>query len=499
MSDRPPNLVFILTDQQRRDTIAAWGHGHMVTPAMDSLVDGGLSFTNAHCPGATCTASRAALFTGMYAHNTGTYSFRDWGHQPNWVEDLAAAGYHCANIGKMHFQPRDVTGGFHERIIVENPTSVGNWGGQGDDDWGKFLTANGLERPNFRHRSDPDWKARYQGIPWAWDERLHSDAFVADSAVDWIAARADNHEPFFLEVGFPGPHEPWDPPQAWVDLYAERDLPGPVDFPCSLEGRPPQQRAIREFHASCDHESCIAMPEATLDDVMRMRRHYFGKISFVDHQIDKVLRALEEAGQLENSIVVFSSDHGEMLGDHGSAYKWLMYESITRVPFVVKDFRNPGKTTRTDDLVSLMDLGPTFLEWAGVPVPTRLEGRSIAPYLRGDSVEPREAVFCEDNYMVMMRKTEEKIVHYLGAPYGEYYRLAEDPDETRNLWDDPDCLERRRTLQVELLDWLASSAYHHGGHKTCDGRDREYPVRWHSETDNDIHGGNYHPKGTRYF
>jgi arylsulfatase A-like enzyme len=241
------------------------------------------------------------------------------------------------------------------------------------------------------------------------------------------------------------------------------------------------------------------MPEATLDDVMRMRRHYFGKISFVDHQIGKVLQALEEAGQLENSIVVFSSDHGEMLGDHGSAYKWLMYESITRVPLVVKDFRQSGPSTRIDDLVSLMDLGPTFLEWAEAPVPTRLEGRSLGPYLRGEPIEPRTAVFCEDNYMVMMRKADEKIVHYLGAPYGEYYRLTEDPDETRNLWDDPDCLETRRALQLELLDWLASSTYHHGGHKTCNGRKSEYPIRWHSESEHGIHGGNYKPKGDRYF
>lgn len=488
MPERRPNLVFILTDQQRWDTVGAWGFPHMITPSIDSLAQGGMSFTSTYCPGATCVASRAALFTGLYAHNTGAYSFNPWGHQPNWIEDLASCGYHCASIGKMHFMPRDVSGGFHHRVVVENPTNLVAANGGVDDDWGKFLTANGLGRPNHRHRTDPDWKAKFQGVPWEAAERFHSDAYVGDSAVRWIRERPASGEPFFLEVGFPGPHEPWDAPPAWVDLYRERDLPGPVDFPCSLADRPPQQRALRDHHAATDHESRIAMPEAALDDVMRMRRHYFAKVSFVDHQVGKVLQALREAGHLDDTIVVFSSDHGELLGDHGSAYKWLMYEAVTHVPLVVRDFRTTAPGTRTDDLVSLMDLGPTFLELAGAPLPTRLEGRSLLPYLHGEPVTPRKAVFCEDNYQVMMRTRTEKIVHIIGAPYGEYYRLDLDLAETRNLWDDPDSVTRRKALQFELLDWLASSVYHNGGHKAEQAREGWYPIRWHGDEDVSLHG-----------
>ncbi|MEE2629042.1 MAG: sulfatase-like hydrolase/transferase, partial [Candidatus Latescibacterota bacterium] len=117
-----PNIVLIMTDQQRFDTIGAWGYDHMTTPALDRLVGEGLSFRRAFCPGATCVASRAAIFTGMYPHNTGVYSFDYWADHRNWVQDLNDAGYHCVNMGKMHFSPRDVAGGFHERVIVENPT-----------------------------------------------------------------------------------------------------------------------------------------------------------------------------------------------------------------------------------------------------------------------------------------------------------------------------------------------------------------------------------------
>ncbi len=495
MSSQKPNIIFILTDQQRADTIGAWGNSHMVTPAMDSLVSGGHSFRNCHCPGATCTPSRAAIFTGMYPHNTGVYSFNEWGHQRTWVNDMADAGYWCVNMGKMHFQPRDVSGGFHERVIVENPTSVGTWGGNGDDDWGKYLSFHGKTRPNFRHKTDPDWISKYQGVPWEWEEHLHSDAFTANSACSWISQREPDADPFFMELGFPGPHEPWDAPQEYVDLYDRSVLPGPIDFPNDLKTCPPQHEAIRQFHANADHESRIDMPNAKLEDVMRIRQHYYAKISFVDRQIQKVLDTLETSGHLQNSIVILSSDHGDMLGDHGSVYKWLMYDSITRVPLVIKDFRKSAPATQTsDDLVSLMDIGPTVLGLAGAPVPTRLEGKSLEPYLDGEPVAPRESVYCEDNYMVMKRTCSEKIVHYIGASYGEYYRLDEDPNELRNLWDEPAWQARRKELQIELLDWLATSVYHNYGYKTgIDAKDGSYGIRWPGN-DSGIHGANYKPR-----
>ena len=162
-----PNIILIMTDQQRFDTIGAWGYDYAITPAMDRLAAEGLSFRNAFCPGATCIASRAAIFTGMYPHNTGVYSFDHWADHRNWVQDLNDAGYHCVNLGKMHFAPRDVAGGFHERVIVENPTSKHLDSGGADDDWGRYLRIHGLERPNDRNKTDPHWLQKYQGGPLA--------------------------------------------------------------------------------------------------------------------------------------------------------------------------------------------------------------------------------------------------------------------------------------------------------------------------------------------
>lgn len=489
MPSQRPNLILIMTDQQRADTIAAMGHPHMVTPNLDRLAARSRRFTRAYCPGATCVASRAAMFTGRYAHNTGAHGFFDWGHHRTWVHDLADAGYYCANIGKMHLQPRDVPGGFHDRIVVENPTSVSNWGGYGDDAWGNHLKLHGHQRPNHRHRSDPAWKAKFQCVPWHLPEDLHSDIFTGNTAVQWLRNHEDER-PLFLQVGFPGPHEPWDPLPRHLDAYKDKTLPPAAARPGELAEKPPQHAAHQKFHASCDHESVIAMDEATPEDIERMRRHYYAEITLVDEQIGRVLDALEETGRLENSLIVFCSDHGEMLGDHGLAYKWLMYESIVRVPLLIA---GPGVAPGDDEgLVSLIDLGPTLLDWIGEPVPTRLEGGSLAPVWRGEAASPRRYAFCEDNYMIMMTGERFKMVYYIGQETGEFYDLQTDPGELHNRWHDPDLATVRNEMRGDLLEWLATSTYYQSGHH-C-GEPGIYQRRWPLPDNAFLHGNSYVPK-----
>lgn len=474
-----PNIIFILTDQQRADTVQGWGNQHMVTPHIDSLIEGGYSFKNAFCPGATCTPSRAATFTGMYAHNTGTYSFNEWGHQRTWIHELADNGYWCSSVGKMHFQPRDVAGGYHERIVVENPTSISNWGGKGDDDWGKYLAFHGEERPNYRHRTVPHWIEKFQCVPWHLEEKLHSDVFIGDSAVSAIQAYKED-KPLFLQVGFTGPHEPWDPTQRFLDLYENKTFPEPIDFENDLSESPPQHEFVKRRHAECDHESIIDMDNATLADVKNMQKHYYAKISLVDEQVGRVIEALRVKGLLENSILIFSSDHGEMLGDHGMAYKWLMYDSITRVPLIIKDFRKKQKTNESKDLVSLIDLGPTILEAAGIQIPARLEGHSLLPYLeKGESEAPREYVFCEDRYMIMIRSQNTKLVYYFMRAKGELYDLEGDPEESVNCWDRPEFANLKNKYLQEVLHWLSSSTYRNYGYKCqIEDSNKQYDVCW---------------------
>jgi arylsulfatase A-like enzyme len=180
---------------------------------------------------------------------------------------------------------------------------------------------------------------------------------------------------------------------------------------------------------------------------------------------------------LENSLLVFCSDHGELLGDHGLAYKWLMYEQIVQIPLIVRDSRRPELGGReVADLVSLMDLGPTVLEAAGVEVPSYFEGRSLGPYLAGpaDDFAPREYVYCEDNFSLMMRGERYKLVYYLGQEQGELYDLERDPDELWNLWDKEPA--QRDKLKMRLLEWQAASTYYNAGYKR--DRNKQYGMSW---------------------
>ncbi len=483
-----PSLILIMTDQQRFDTIAAWGHHHMITPNQDRLVQAGVSFRQAYSPGATCVASRAAIFTGMWPHTTGVYSFDPWAKHRNWVEDLADAGYWCASIGKMHFSPRDVPGGFHERVIVENPTNLTAAQGGADDDWGRYLSLHGIERPNARNQSDPEWLDRHQGVPWHLDEHLHSDVFIGNSAVAWIRSHR-GERPLFLQVGFTGPHEPWDPLPRHLKLYEGRDLPSATWREGELTEKPPQQARIREHHATTWHESQIDLEGATTEQITEMRRHYYAKITTVDEQIGRVLDALEARSYLDNSLVVFCSDHGEMLGDHAMAYKWLMYDPVVHVPLIIWDRRAETQGTQPStvtDLVSLLDIGPTLLEAAGIAIPTYFEGRSLLPYLMGEAGPPHPYVFCEDNYQIMMRSPTHKLVTYIGQEAGELYDLQADPNELLNRWDDPTYAEVKTRLQLDLLSWLASSTYWNAGYRRT--RARHTTMRWPMPGEANLHG-----------
>ncbi len=473
-----PNIIVIMTDQQRADTIHALGYDHMITPGMDRLVQNGIAFRQCFACGATCIASRAAMFTGMYPHNTGVYTFNRWAHQRTWVHDLRDHGYHCINIGKMHIAPRDNTLAFHERIIVENPSSNFLRNGRVDDDWGRYLSIHGAKRPLNRHETDPEWRKKYQGVPWHLDEHLHSDVFIGNSALSWIF-RHEQDTPVFLQIGFTGPHEPYDPLPRHLARYNGNPLPLPIKREGELETKPRQHRAHQRFCNLHDHDAQIAMPEATVDDILEMRRHYYAKITTVDEKINQILDALDQKGYLENALVIFTSDHGDMVGDHQMAYKWLMYDSIVNVPLIIWDTRS-GPSGECTDLVSHIDIGPSILNAAGIPVPSYFEGHSLMGYVNGKSGSVRHAVFCEDNYLTMVRTQHHKLVYYtFQEDEGELYDLVEDPHEFTNLFDVSSYEEMKQFMLTHLRDWILRSNYSTAGYKN---HQPNSPRLWPSES-----------------
>jgi arylsulfatase A-like enzyme len=202
----------------------------------------------------------------------------------------------------------------------------------------------------------------------------------------------------------------------------------------------------------------------------------------IDEKIGEIINLLRKKGMLENTVFIFTSDHGDNLGDHKLPYKWLMYDTITRVPLLIRDFRRASNTVRIEDLVSLIDLGPTILEIAGSKIPTYIEGKSLVDYLEtGKSENPSQYIFAEDNYLVMIRSQEYKLVYYIDQPYGELYDLQRDPWELENLWDVEAYQAVKVKFKEDFLDWISRSNYFNAGYKQT--RSKDYEMIWPENDD----------------
>ena len=463
-----PNIILIMTDQQRFDTIAALGHPHMKTPNLDRLAYEGVVFSNCHITAASCVPCRASLFTGVYPHTNGIMSNgARW--QNTWVSQLGDAGYHCVNVGKMHTNPFEAMAGFDERYVVENKDRFLE-GRYYFDEWDKALSAHGLRKQQRElYRQRDDYGTSLGAFEWELPENLHSDMFVGNFASWWL----DEHpqtEPLFLQVGFPGPHPPYDPTKKYLDMYADYSAFPPIVLgEHELDAQPSYLKEKRDHDAQVDHDSIVWNPDRTEEDVNRMRAHYYANVTMIDDCIGDILGALERNGYLENSVVLFASDHGDCLGDHGLSQKWSMYDVITRTPVIAWAPGRFAAETKVDGLCQLFDLGPTILELAGVEIPEHFEAKSLLSAMEGKAWKPRDRIYCEQaadpaltgiDYITMVRSTAWKLVHLKGTTEGQLFDLQNDPEEINNLWDTSEHQHIKRDMLDNIRDWLIDSNFH---------------------------------------
>lgn len=468
MAERP-NIILIMTDQQRYDSIAALGFPYAVTPNIDAMVEKGVALTNCHITAPSCVPSRASLFTGYYPHTTGVLANgQKW--QRTWVEHLREAGYRCINVGKMHTIPYNSDSGFHERYVVENKDRYleGRWY---FDEWDKALAANGLVKQQREHyRKLDDYRDRLGCFDWELPEALHSDAFVGNMAKWWVETYPTT-EPLFLQVGFPGPHPPFDPPARYTEAYLKRnDLPLPKPTKEELDSLHQELKDKRKHDVEVDHDSVVWSLDPTEDQMQRLWVHYLGNVTLIDEKVGELLESLKARGYLEDAIVIFTSDHGECLGEHGLVQKWSMYDVVTRVPTVIWSTAGRFEGGRSiDGLCQLFDLGPTILEYAGITPPKSFEAQSLKPALEGKDWTPRAHVFCEQigdvamaggvEFMTGVRSDSWKLVHFKGSTDGQLFDLERDPMEVKNLWSDPAHDDKKRELLDVLRDWLIESNF----------------------------------------
>lgn len=449
-----PNVLWLCTDQQRFDTIGALNNPIVSTPNIDRLVSEGVAFDYTYCQSPICTPSRASFLTGMYPSvlrwtRNGNES-APAGHPPLVTKTLADNGYRCGLIGKLHLTSAS------KRVEARTDDGYTYWqySHAPRDDWERGHDYADWVREKGKVLAEladePD------GIP----EELHQTTWCAEKTIDFIRASAG--QPWLASVNIYDPHPPFNPPKAYRDQFDPAAVPAALFSDSDID----QQRKL----AAVDFQSEVRRPdqldiknrygpETGRDDAGVIKAAYYAMIKLVDTQVGRIIEALDETGQRENTVIIFTSDHGEMLGDHGLIQKGCrFYEGLVRVPLIISW---PGQFRQgfvSSDLVELTDLAPTLLELAGIPVPSAMQGRSLLPILTGRSEPGEHRDFVRSEYFdalkqsdgtfaTMYRDRRYKLVVYHGHGLGELYDLDDDPGEFVNLWDDPD----HRELQHELL------------------------------------------------
>jgi arylsulfatase len=461
-----PNIVLVMSDQHRGDMMGCAGDSGVLTPSLDDLAAQGVRFSRVSCQGPLCMPARASFMTERYVRDHGVYT--NWAEigpdSPTYVWALREAGYHTALVGKAHLYRDEFHTARHVDDLAYRLSALGfaevhetgdKFGCSTPNRYTDHLSERGLLDAYKQHIADrayqgdnesgqnatkrvPMWDATPMPIPLD----AYIDAWHGAEAVRWIEQRG-SAEPFFLFVGFPGPHDPWDAPREAVERYrdVEISMPHTTRRP-TVDGTGRYGGLLNSFLWLSDTETM------TDDAILAMRRAYSADISVIDDAVGAIVAALAARGLLDDTWVIYTSDHGEMGGNHGLMSKCVLYEPAVRVPLIV---RPPGgcEPRVVDALVEHMDVPASVREVAGAPAIADGEGRSLLGYLMGSDPGPRQVTISENWGFAAFETDRYKLVvdEDACAPCQLFDRV-EDPNEDCDLLADPDS----RSIVEELMD-----------------------------------------------
>ena len=487
MSTRRPNILLILTDQQRQDSLGCYGNEQINTPRLDALARDGVCLDNHFVNNVVCMPSRASLFTGRYPnrHRVNSNGCPLPLSEVTMAEALRRSGYRTAAAGKLHFSS------LQAELDKANPESRAWW------EAGKRLPQPyyGFENVKLTNadgpgcytdyyldlcRLDPDLPALLtpekalanSGAPSSWKsaipEEHHSTTWIADRALEFLDSFADDDDPFFLCASFPDPHFPFNPPAPYCDMYDPAMLPMPNRSPRETETASTELQYRWQQFEEWHGYHALDMSDAHIREIIA---HTYGMISLIDKNVGRLLDRLDTAGLAENTVVVFMSDHGEHLGDHYLIYKCLVLDELIRVPSI---WRLPDRIAaghRVSGFSSMIDVMPTLLEFAGVDVPPGVQGESLQAPLSGTDWAGRgwalvenddigqSPVLADHNFGRTLRTEHYSINVYSSRDDGEMYDMIKDPGQLCNIWSDPAYAEAKMHLLLQLIECSASAAY----------------------------------------
>ncbi len=446
MNKNQPNILLIHTDQHRIECLGSYGNKDVKTPNIDSIANDGVRFENSFCPYPVCTPSRYSLLSGLPVHE-----HRGWTNRCTLSPDiktfpsiLKATGYKTKAIGKMHFTPTYLDVGFEEMILAEQD-GPGRW----DDDYHRDLMKMGLvdrndledQRREYRKNARQEYWETCGALPSNLPEKYHSTAWIADHAVKELDTWKNSGN--MMMAGFIKPHHPFDPPDNWTDMYDPDKLTLLPGF--TNECLP------RDSNLTGGYFPHVQLTEKKLRLAMAL---YYACISQIDFHVGRMIEVLKRKGIYDNTMIIFTSDHGEHLGYHHQLLKGgYMYDSIAKVPLIIKYPLNRGKGTVSNVLVNNVDLAPTILKQAGCSPSQQMQGFD----LYNQNVN-REFVFAHNwkGSGAMARSKTRKLLYH-PTRKSLFLDLEKDPTELVDVYDSPDYQDEIVRFKEAITAWQGSS------------------------------------------
>ena len=476
MTNNQPNILFILTDQQRQDSLAAYGNDWIETPNLNALAERSFVFENAYVSQPVCTPSRASILTGQYPQTTGLIrNGITLGPDTHTIAEMISDTYLCGYYGKWHLGDDLVPQhGFEEWRSIEDwrETIPSNEEDQFlECDYDRWLRRNGFNPPTGI--SYEGWAAN-ANLP----EELTQASYLGNEASRFIRDRHNSQHtdpPYMLFTCFFEPHPPYTGPLN--DLYNPNTLPVGPAFLKRPESGALVNRLRADYYLS-GNLNPLGVEGGDFHDITnedgwrKLRAQYFANVTLVDRNVGRILQALEESGEAENTIIVFTSEHGEMAGDHGILEKRTLYEEATRVPLLIHVPWISHNQKRIEGSISLVDLVPTLLDLVGDPIPGHIEGKSLAPVLKGEKRLNNNDVFLQwngygdrnlgtaaINRMVAMPwrsvvTSDRWKLNLCSTDQSELYNLSADPHEMTNLYNNPAHRERIHDMAARIRAWM---------------------------------------------
>ena len=458
MEKKRPNILFITTDEHRFDALGCYGNSIVSTPNIDRIAAKGVLFERGYVQNPMCMPSRMAIMTGRYCSEIGCNinctGIPSYEQENTFIQVLSDNGYMTAAIGKMHMMPKWGPFGFTYLDLIEGKADANN-------QYIDYLQAKGLN--GLQHQ------AKGEAMPFGTHTNALAaadtiDAFVGRRAVQWLEDRttdSSDERPFFLWVSFSNPHFPFDPPEPYDSMYDPDEVPLPVWKDGEMDNKPTQMQLQKER----------GYDKVTEDLLRKIVANYYGNITLVDDQVGEILNVLVSKGLTANTLIAFTSDHGDHLGDHKLLHKSgvTFYDISVRVPYLVSYPPLFPRGVVCENLVETIDLPATFLDVAGISKPVSMQGRSLVGLAEGSIKDWREDAFSEidlrinprmhgpnapnsRDYVAMICTREWKYVHFPNLGIGELYDLVNDPHELDNLFYNPEFADRVEEMRLRLLN-----------------------------------------------